>query len=359
MADDEDQSSKTEDPTSRKLDKLKEDGNVPTSREVNHVFALIGILMVVGLAGPYTMKSLGDLFISIIANAGSIRLEERSSIGVVLFHSGLSTIIALMPILLVMLVLGYVGGIIQNGPVFSSKPITPNLEKISIVAGFKRLFSLKSLAEFLKSLAKFVVIGIALALVVKADLPHIYSLAQTGVGSALMATKNLLLVLVGVALLLMVFLAGADLIFQRMQFTKQHMMSRRELKDEVKETEGDPYVKQRQRQIRADRARQRMMSSVPEADVVVTNPTHYAVALRYKPDDGDAAPTVVAKGTDLMALRIREVATEHNVPLYEDPPLARQLYAEVDIDEPIPLQLYEVVAKVISFVHELKARKNR
>jgi flagellar biosynthetic protein FlhB len=159
------------------------------------------------------------------------------------------------------------------------------------------------------------------------------------------------------ALALMVILALADYLFQRMQFTIQNRMTRKEVKDEAKETMGDPHVKNRQRQIRNERARKRMMAAVPKSDVVITNPTHYSVALRYKPDDGDAAPVVVAKGMDHIALRIREVAQENGIPLYEDPPLARQLYANVEIDEQIPLDLYEVTAKVIAFVLQLKKRQ--
>ena len=137
----------------------------------------------------------------------------------------------------------------------------------------------------------------------------------------------------------------------------KNRMSAKELKDEMKDTEGDPHIKSRQRQIRMERARKRMMANVPKADVVITNPTHYAVALRYKPQEGDAAPTVVAKGVDAVAARIRDIATEHNIPLYEDPPLARQLFASVEIDQMIPIELYEVVAKVMAFVMELRKKQ--
>ena len=162
---------------------------------------------------------------------------------------------------------------------------------------------------------------------------------------------------VGAATAIMLVLALADYLFQRFKFMRDNMMTLTELKDEMKESEGDQYVKQRQRQIRNERARKRMMQAVPKADVVVTNPTHYAVALRYKPDEGDAAPVVLAKGVEAVALRIRELAAQHNIPLYEDPPLARLLFAQAEIDEPIPLQTYELVARVIAFVAELRTKR--
>jgi len=152
----------------------------------------------------------------------------------------------------------------------------------------------------------------------------------------------------------MIVLTLADVLFQRFQYIRQHRMSRQELKDEMRESEGDPHIKQRQKQIRMERMRKRMMAAVPKASVVITNPTHYSIALRYRPEEGDDAPVVVAKGVDAVAMRIREVAREHNIPFYEDPPLARTLYANAELDSPIPLDVYEAVAKVIAFVMKLK-----
>ncbi|MCP5405274.1 MAG: flagellar biosynthesis protein FlhB [Pseudomonadaceae bacterium] len=356
MAESEDQSSKTEEPTERKLQKLRDEGNVPTSKEVNHLFALLGMLVVIGLVGPVSMGSLADLTGAILQNAGQVRLDSLPAVGAAFSHAIYTGLMLLLPILLVLLVLAWFGGIIQNGVIYSAKPISPNLEKISPLAGLKRMFSLKSVAELLKALLKFVVIGAAMAAVVAWAMPHILQLSATGMEDTLTTTYWLMVWLTAVALFIMMFLAAADFLFQRFQYIQKNKMSLKELKDEFKESEGDPHVKQRQRQIRMERARKRMMSNVPKSDVVITNPTHYSVALRYKPDDGDAAPTVVAKGVDHMAMRIREVARDHNVPLYEDPPLARMLYAQVEVDQEIPLQLYEVVAKVIAFVMDVKRR---
>lgn len=356
MADSEDQSSKSEQPSERKLQKLREEGNVSSSREVNNTFALLGMLLVVGLVAPWTFTNLIEFTGSVLQNAGTVRLESTQDTGDVLSHAVLTGIIYLMPILLVLLVLGYASGFIQNGGLMSSKPLQPSLEKISPLAGLKRMFSLKSLAELVKALIKFGIIGAAMVAVVWGYKSEILQSAAGGLVPTLVGAHQIMVAVIAVALGIMLLVAAVDYLFQRAQYLKQHMMSLKELKDEFKETEGDPHVKQRQRQIRQERARKRMMSNVPKADVVITNPTHYSVALKYKPEEGDAAPTVVAKGLDHLAMRIREVAREHKIPLYEDPPLARTLYAQVEIDQEIPLQLYEVVAKVIAFVMDLKRK---
>jgi flagellar biosynthetic protein FlhB len=357
MADEEDQDSKTEDPSERKLRRLREEGSVPTSREVNSLFALFGMLLTIGLALPWSLKRIGTFMIQSLSEAGTSSLDDRAAIGVAMTHAGISLLIIILPLVMILLVLGYLGSVVQNGFVFSGKTIMPNLEKISPIAGLKRLFSLKSLAELIKAMLKLSVIGAGMGAVFWAFKKQIVALAGSGLVVGLGLAEKITLEMIVAALALMVILALADYLFQRVQFTIQNRMTRKEVKDEAKETMGDPHVKNRQRQIRNERARKRMMAAVPKSDVVITNPTHYSVALRYKPDDGDAAPVVVAKGMDHIALRIREVAQENGIPLYEDPPLARQLYANVEIDEQIPLDLYEVTAKVIAFVLQLKRRR--
>jgi flagellar biosynthesis protein FlhB len=356
MAEDDDQSSKTEDPSQRKLDKLREEGNVPTSKEVGHVFALVGVVALIGLVGPHSLGQLLTLTAAALENAGTLRLDS-AAVGSALSHAASTMLAVLLPILLMMMGLGILGSIIQNGPMISGKPIQPSLEKISPLAGFGRLFSLRSLGEFVKSLLKLTVVSSFMIAAIYAYRNELMLLVDLSLGAGLTSLQRLMLIMVGTALAVMVVLALADVLFQRFLYYQQHRMSLKELKDEMKESEGDPHIKQRQRQIRQERARNRMMAAVPKADVIITNPTHYAVALRYKPDDGDAAPVLVAKGLDHIAERIREVAREHNVPFYEDPPLARQLYGEVDIGQSIPIQLYEVVAKVIAFVQQLKNKR--
>jgi flagellar biosynthetic protein FlhB len=357
MADDEDQSSKTEDATPRKLQRLRDEGQVPQSREINNLFALIGMMALVAGVGSWSLTQLAQLGAGVINNAGTVELPDGQAMGAVLLHSLGSAGLALLPIFIIFIVLGVFGGYIQHGGVFSTKTIEPNLQKISPLAGFKRLFGLQAVAEFIKNIVKLAILGIALGVFIYTARDELVSLVDTEPENLLVKLQSLSIKLVGTALAIMALIAAADYLFQRFKFMRDNMMSHKELKDEFRDTEGDPHIKQRQRQIRLDRARKRMMSAVPLADVVVTNPTHYAVALRYKPEEGDAAPTVVAKGVEAVALRIREVAKEHNVPLYEDPPLARLLYAQVELDQTIPVQLYELVAKVMAFVFDLRKRQ--
>ncbi len=357
MADDEDQSSKTHDPTERKLEKLREEGNVPHSKEVGNLFAVLGMVLMVGLAIPWSFKRLIDAGASMLAHSGDTLLEDATNIGVPLSSIGMHFLVVMLPLMLVFLLLGYVSNWVQNGNVISSKPLEPDISKISLVAGLKRMFSAKSVVELLKSALKITLIGGAMGWVMWARRDTLLGLMDSPPDVMLKHLQRLLLWLLGAAVLIMAVLALGDFLFQKFQYIAKNRMSAHELKEEMRDSEGDPHVRARQRQIRRERAQKRMMSSVPNADVVITNPTHYAVALRYKPEEGDAAPTVVAKGVDAVAMRIRDVATENGVPLYEDPPLARQLWRDVEIDESIPLELYEVVAKVIAFVMELRKKR--
>ncbi|MFZ2619456.1 MAG: flagellar biosynthesis protein FlhB [Alphaproteobacteria bacterium] len=357
MADDEDQSSKTEDPTERKLQKLRDDGTVPRSKEINSLFMLLAMLGFVLVVVPWQMAEMRDIFGGSLQIVGTTRLEDGGAIAATMMFMVEKFFILLLPVLLLFLVFGYFGGVLQSGVIFSSKPITPDLSKISIMKGFERLFSLKSLAELIKSIFKISVVAAAVWWVLVSYQQELLLLVDMELNGILETTHTLVLYIILAALLIMAVLAAADYLYQKFEFTKEHSMSRKELKDEVKESEGDPHMKGRIRQIRMQRARQRMMQNVPKADVVITNPTHFAVALQYKPDEGMAAPIVVAKGMDTVALRIRELANQHGVTLYEDPPLARQLYYNVEIDDEIPLDLYEVTAKVMAYVFQLKKKK--
>ena len=245
-------------------------------------------------------------------------------------------------------------GLVQHGLIFSPEKIKPKLEKISLISGFKRQFSLNAVMEFVKAVLKLLVVaGVAVFLIVpEFDNIDIISNRET--------TQILdLLYSLAIRLLLGVFsvvtlIALADLIYQRNQHNKKMRMSQQELKDEYKQTEGDPMIKGRLKQIRMERARRRMMAEVPEADVVITNPTHYAVALKYDQEEGMEAPLCVAKGVDNLALKIREIAEENDVAIVENQPLARALHAGMEIGDEIPEEHYKAVAEVISYVYRLK-----
>lgn len=356
MADQEDKSSKTEEPTERKLRKAREQGNVPKSREVNNLFMMLAVLLAVGFTIPYNMGEVINTFGGIFSDAGNLRMNNGSAVGGILQMVIGEALAALAPTFILTIVLALFGGFIQNGIIFSTEPIVPKLSKISLIKGFERMFSMKSVVEFLKSLLKLIIIGAATGFVITYYSEHILLAVDRTPFEAAVLVQTIFLRMIMAAIAIMLLIAVTDFLFQRQQFNKEQRMSQREIKDEMKETEGDPFIKARQRQIRQERARQRMMTELPSADVVITNPTHFSVALRYEADK-DAAPKVIAKGADHIAFKIREVAKEHEIPLYEDPPLARQLYYMADIDDMIPLELYETVAKVIAYVFNLKKKK--
>lgn len=356
MAEEEDKSSKTEEPSERKLSKAREQGNVPKSREVNNFFVLLAILVAIVSTLHFAWERLLNLFGGTLSELGYKRASDVGEIGGSMVFMVQELFITLGPTFLLLLFFAYFGGFIQNGFVASIEPIKPKLSKISIIKGFERLFSAKSFAEFLKSLVKMVILGALIYFIIYIHMNEIILLTQKTVMDMANTVEMVLIRVILAVLLIAGLIAVADFLFQKAQFIKEQRMSRKELKDEYKETEGDPHIKGRQKQIRLDRARARMMQEIPQADVVVTNPTHYAVALRYDKEK-EQAPRVIAMGVDLIALRIRELAGENNIPLYEDPPLARKLYAEAELGDEIPLELYEAVAKVVAFIYGIKGNK--
>jgi flagellar biosynthetic protein FlhB len=344
----EDKSSKTEEPTERKLEKAREQGQVPKSREVNNFFMLMAMALVLVFTMPYMLADLRDIMGAVLQEAGTV---PEGGLGNGGFAESVvyRLVLALLPSMGLLMLFAFIGGFVQTGPLVAYEAVQPKLSRISIIKGFGRLFGLKSVVEFLKSLAKMIIIGLVMGVVM---LSFREQMAQTTdysiVGSLWLVQEVLLRTILGV-LAIAALLAMLDYLYQRYEFMQEQKMSRQELKDEFKDTQGDPFIKNRQRQIRMERARQRMMQEVPKAQVVVTNPTHFAVALSYDRDK-DAAPRVVAKGADHIAQKIRELAAENEIPLLEDPPLARALYELVDIDSEVPLELYEAVAQVISYI---------
>ena len=245
---------------------------------------------------------------------------------------------------------------LQNGFVLSSEPIMPQFSRISPLAGLKRMFSMRSVVELLKGVIKIIIVGYVAFVAVYPELTHIKQLPNSNTEGLLVFLAMLAArMTVGVAIA-MFFIALFDLLYQRFQYIKSLRMSRQEIRDEYKQSEGDPMIKQRLRRLRQERANKRMMAEVPKADVIITNPTHFSIALKY--DQATMkAPQVIAKGQDNIALKIREVAKENNIPIVENPPLARALFASAEIDQEIPFAHYEAVAKVISYVYQLKGKR--
>ncbi|WP_282607993.1 flagellar biosynthesis protein FlhB [Pelagibius sp. Alg239-R121] len=355
MADDNtDESQKTEDPSQKKLDDAREKGQVAKSQEVSHWFMLLAFASMIGVFGASLTQGLGDQMVRFLENPHAIRIDRESLGGLVSeVLMGVGTLVILPA--LVAIAAAVTSSFLQIGWLVSAESLKPSLEKISLQKGLKRLFSVKSLAEFAKGIAKLTLVGVIIVMMMSPRREMIPQITSMEVSQLLLLLQEIAVhILIGV-LSIMAVIAGADFLFQKFQHTKQLMMSKQEIKDEFKQTEGDPIVKGRLRQLRAERARRRMMAAVPEADVVVTNPTHYAVALKYDAETMEA-PILTAKGADEVALRIREMAKKHDVPVMENPPLARALYGGVELDEQIPPQHYTAVAEVIGYVMRLRGK---
>ena len=339
---------KTLDPTQKKLDDARQKGDVPTAPEMRHAIALAAMLG--GLLWLGEGLAIGLMRLSAVTweSAGQVRIDPD---GAQRFVGGLFGAVAgiLAPLVLLLMLAAMATAFSSGRPSFSWTRLAPKWNKISPIGGLKRLFGPQGLVEFAKTLAKCVaVLGLAWW-VLGPILPAADGLVGMEPGRIAAAVSSLVVAMLKWLLILIGALALIDLGWQRFSFTKKQRMSHQEVRDEYKESDGNPQVKARQRQIGLQLSRQRMMVAVPTASVVITNPTHYAVALRYE-HGAMRAPIVVAKGTDRIALRIRELAEEAGVPLVENRPLARALYASAELDRPIPVEQYAAVAEIISFV---------
>jgi len=353
--DDQDQEQKTEQPTQKRLEEAFKKGNVPFSREVSSFLMLAMLAITVTWLAPAVLSHSRLLLTPFLSDADSLP-TDRVGLGHILNKAAFGALGVIALPLIGTMVAALAASLLQNGFNLSIDPVLPRLDKISPLAGLKRLFSLRALIEMLKSLVKMFVVGFVAFIAVYPELTHIRQLPNSNAQALLLFLATLAMrMTIGVAIA-MFFIALFDILWQRFQYTKSLRMSRQEIKDEYKQSEGDPMVKQRLRRLRQERARRRMMAAVPKADVVITNPTHFAVALEYD-SKKMKAPVVTAKGQDLIALKMREIAREHNVPVVENPPLARALYSSSELEKEIPLIHYEAVAKIISYVYQLKGRK--
>ncbi|MBO6838013.1 MAG: flagellar biosynthesis protein FlhB [Alphaproteobacteria bacterium] len=355
MSEQPDDSQKTEEPTSKRLRDARSKGQVAVSREINTWVLLFGTGLMIALVFPTLMVDMTRIFMSFLERPHDL-LTDRGGLGAVTTELvvAIATILAIP--MGVFVILALISGVSQTGFNFATKPIEPELSKISPMKGLQRLFSMKQFVEFIKGILKIVLVAIVGIVLLMPELDRLDTLPTMPVSELLIEIQALVLrIFIGILAVLFV-IAILDVIFQRMQHIKQLRMTKQEVKEEYKNTEGDPQVKGRLRQIRMQRARERMMQAVPTADVVVTNPTHFAVALAYKPETMEA-PILVAKGQDLVAQRIRTIAEENDVAIVENPPLARALYATVEIDQEVPPEHYEAVAKVISYVFGLSGKR--
>jgi flagellar biosynthesis protein FlhB len=351
MAEERDDSDKTEDPTLKRLDDAHQRGDVAKSQEVSTWFVIAGgTLALVAFSGSLA-SSLTGTFRGLLANAHRVPMDGRGLLG--LMEKISLEVIAAVAVPILVIALAAVGGnLIQHRLVWSAEQLKPQLSKISPIAGAKRLFSKQALVNFLKGIVKLILVGSLMVWVLWPERYRLDALMVTDVAALLALTDTLAVRLLGYVVAVLAVIAILDYLFQYRQWFERQKMSLQELKEEFKHTEGDPKIKAKIRQIRQERSRKRMMADVPKATVVITNPTHFAVALQY--ERGMNAPVCVAKGVDLIARKIREVATHHSIPIVENPPLARALHALVEIDSEIPAEHYKAVAEVIGYVMRLK-----
>lgn len=348
---------KTEEPTPRKLEQARERGDIVYSPEVGSALSLVAATSIIAFMSGPIASAAERVLITFIAMPDQLS-SDPASLRALAIEVGLRLAAILGLAALALAAAGLVSRYVQDQPTFTTERLKPKLEKLNPAEGFKRVFGKAAGAAFLKSFAKLALVGSAMAWALwprDATLDH---LALVDPAALLVFIRDravaLLLALAGAA----VALAALDYVFTRQSYMQRMRMSRREIRDEYRLSEGDPMVKAKLRQVRAQRSRTRMLQQVPDASVVITNPTHYAVALKYV--EGETpAPICLAKGVDAVAQRIREAAQEHDVPIVEDPPLARALFATAEIDEPIPREHYEAVAKVIGFVLRLARRRGR
>jgi flagellar biosynthetic protein FlhB len=351
MADESDDSEKTEDPTQKRLDDALERGDVAKSQEVNTWFVIAGATLVLATFGGSLGSGVEMPLRNLIANSWQIRTDGP---GLLALAGQIEYVLAaaLGVPLLILVLASIAGNIVQHRFVWSGEALKPKLSKISVMSGAKRIFGKQAAANFAKGIFKLLALGAVMTAVLWPERARLDAMVRLDPNAILGTTKTLTLQLLGAVVAMLAVVAIGDYLFQYRQWFERQKMSLREIKEEFKQSEGDPHVKARIRQLRAARMKKRMMAAVPKASVIITNPTHYSIALSY--ERGMSAPVCVAKGVDNIALKIREVARDHDVPIVENVPLARALYATVEIDDEIPVEHYHAVAEIIGYVMGLK-----
>jgi flagellar biosynthetic protein FlhB len=349
-----DQSQKTEEPTAKKLEDARKRGEMPKSTEVSSLLVLIGgALFLATLAMP-VFSALGGSLANLLSHAHEIRLDGDGAVTAYRDFVGV-TLWAMGPILAIAVVMAILGNVMQAMPVLSAEKLKPKLDKISPIKGAERIFGTEGLVNLAKGLAKMAIVGAVAFAILWPARGELLVMPQLEPIAMLLEVQTWALKLILGVVAVLIVVAVLDIVYQRYSFMKKQRMTKQEVKDERKQMEGDPQVKQKIAQVRMERGRRRMMAQVPEATVVVTNPTHYAIALKYSQGE-TPVPVCVAKGVDAVALKIREIAETHDIPRVENPPLARALYATVEVDAEVPPEHYKAVAKVIGYVLKLRRK---
>lgn len=352
MAENEDGTEKTEDATQKKLSEARKEGNVPRSRDLSSAALLIVAAMSIYMVGTLIVADLTGLF------AFNFRLAREDLFDTALmihhlYESIMATIDSMTVLMAIISVAGIVGSVALGGLNFSWKAVSPKLSKMNPIQGIKRMFSVQSLVELVKSILKVMLVALVATLVLMNFLPTLTDLTYEATGTALEHTVEILIWAFIFVSSSLVIIAAIDVPFQAWQHKDKLKMTKQEVKDEYKQSEGDPQVKGRMRQMQRQAAMTRMMSDVPEADVIITNPTHFSVALKYEQDTGKA-PILLAKGPDFIALKIREVGNYYDIPVIQSPALARAVYKHTEIGDEIPEGLFKVIAQLLAYVYQLR-----
>lgn len=355
--DDKDPSQQTEEPTARRLQQAKEKGDQIRSTELQTFIVLAGATIAVAMFGTRIARQLVVHLKIFLAEPDQIPMDPRSLI-LMARDLGAHLAMTLAPLVILLMIVGVGSNVVQNPPGFYPERLAPNLSKLNPLSGFKRIFGWDGVTNLIKGILKIIVVGVAIWLVMWPERPGLELVMTQSTAAVADDIQTLFVKLMMAALACIAVIAAIDYFWQRHEFMKRNRMSKEEIKEEFKETEGDPKIKAKIRQIRNERSRKRMMAAVPKATVVVTNPTHYSVALKYE-SGVTPAPICVAKGVDEVAFRIRDIARQNDVPVIESPPLARALYATVEVDAVIPPEHYKAVAQIIGYVLRMQGKLPR
>jgi flagellar biosynthetic protein FlhB len=352
MAENENGQDKTEEPTEKKIKDARAEGQIARSKELNTVVVMMAGAIGLIVEGGSIAQMMSDLMTSNF-NITRETIMDQTSMGRMLLASGKLAMVVMLPFLIVMLVAAIIGPISLGGWLFAAKSLAPKFSRMNPLAGLKRMFSPNALIELVKSFGKFVIVLVVALAVLNYEKGALVSIAHEPLDRAIIHSLQI----VGWSTIWMacslLFIAALDVPFQLYEAHKKLLMTKQEVRDEHKNSEGSPEVKQRIRQLRYEMSQRRMMESVPDADVIITNPTHFAVALKYDPEQG-GAPMLVAKGTDFIALKIREIGAHHQILILESPGLARSIYYSTELDQEIPAGLYMAVAQVLAYVYQIR-----
>jgi flagellar biosynthetic protein FlhB len=343
---------KTEAPTEKRRSETREKGNVAKSTEINSVLVLIAGMLLLKLFGPWMMKEMGGHMYEMFQSISNTSMDQQR-LTEIAFKALYTTLWVLLPIVCGIMFIGVMANVLQVGFLFTGEPLIPNLSKIDPIAGFKRLFSMRSLVETVKNIIKLAIIAYVAYATLIAEFPKMMMLSDASIKTILGFTADTTYSIVMRVALVLAILAILDYAYNRYDHEKKLKMTKQEIKDEHKQMEGDPKVKSRIKSMQREIARRRMMQEVPKATVVVTNPTYIAIAMRYEPRESDS-PVVMEKGKRLIAARIKQIAIENGIPIVEDKPLARAMYDKVVVGFPIPADFFAAVAEIMAYVYRLK-----